>query len=712
MAILRNNRLWRRVAAQATTALALQSLLFVAGLSARAQTQDAAGSSSAQAGAATAQTAAGPSAQGDLTQLSIENLMDVQVTSASKTEQKLSRVAAAIFVITQEDIRRSGATNIPDLLRIVPGVNVAEINGSTWAIGVRDFNEQLNNKLQVMVDGRSVYSPTFSGVFWDTLDIPLADIDRIEVIRGPGGSIWGANAVLGVISIFTKKAADTKGAFVEAGGGESLQGFGMVQYGGDLGKATDYRVYAQYFNQNHMLDQTGQSGDDGWHRLREGFRSDSTLSPNDSLTVEGDISTGREGELGFELPAITSPGFIAVPEEISLADGAVEAIWNHTYSGGSDSSLQLSYSQHRRDDPLNPEIRNTYSVDFQQHLALGDRQNIVWGVDYSDSQDQIGGSLTVAFVPPSRSLQLFGGFAQDEIALVQQRLYLTVGARLEHNDYTGFGLMPNIRATWAASDRHMFWAAVSRALRTPSRNDTNLVLNIGDIAPPGDPPILLRLLGNPAYQNERMVAYEAGYRTMPLKRLSIDVNAYFDDWHGLQTTEPSTSFFQPTPPPGFEVQTLMYENLMYGETHGYEISANWKATEHWSLSTGFTFENQHMHTAPQSLDTMTAAFVEGSTPDYMWNIRSHYNVRRTVAWDLSAYYVDALTKQGPLVNVKIPAYTRLDTGLTWRIREGLSAGIVGQNLLKDHHMEFEDMNGVMQSGEIKRSAYAKITWQF
>ncbi|HYL61397.1 MAG TPA: TonB-dependent receptor [Candidatus Methylomirabilis sp.] len=648
----------------------------------------------------------------DLTQESIENLMDVEVTSVSKTEQKLSRVAAAVFVITQEDIRRSGATNIPDLLRMVPGMDVAQINGSTWAIGSRGFNSQFANKLLVMVDGRSVYSPTFSGVFWDTLDLPLADIDRIEVIRGPGGSIWGANAVTGVISIFTKKAAETAGTLVEAGGGNVQQGFGMVQYGGTLGKDTDFRVYSKYFNQDHLLDLTGQNGADGWYRLREGFRADSTLSPKDSLMFEGDISTGREGEFGFELPAVTSPGFVAVPEEISLANGSLETVWNHTYSARSDSSLQFSYDQHRRDDPLNPEKRNTFDIDFRHHLAVGDRQEIVWGLGYRETSDQIGGSLTVAIIPAHRNLQLVNSFIQDEIALVQKKVYLTVGTKLEHNDFTGFEFMPSVRATWTPSDRHMLWTAVSRALRAPSQNDTDLVLNIGNIGAPGGTPVLLRLLGNPNFKDEQLISYEAGYRTVVTSRLSIDLAAYVDDWDNAQTTEPSSSFFEASPAPPHEVQTLVYENLMYGEAHGIEIAANWKLKDSWSISSGFEYADQHLHTRANSRDTLTAEFVQESTPHHSAQLRSHVDLRRGLAWDASAYFVNPLANQGPLGNVRIPAYTRLDTGLTWKPLERFSVSVVGQNLLKDHHMEFEDIDGSLQSGQIKRSAYAKLTWQF
>jgi iron complex outermembrane recepter protein len=648
----------------------------------------------------------------DLTTTSIEDLMNMEVTSVSKRQQKLSRAAAAIFVITQEDIRRSGATNIQDLLRMVPGMDVTQINGSTWAIGSRGFNQQYANKLLVMVDGRSVYSPTFSGVFWDTMDLPLSDIERIEVIRGPGGTIWGANAVTGVISIFTKKAAETSGTLVEAGGGNFQQEFGIVQYGGTVGKKTDFRVYTKYFNQDHMLDLNGQSGADGWHRLRGGFRTDSSLSSKDSLMFEGDISAGREGEFGFMLPSVTSPGYVAVSEEIDLANGSLETVWNHAYSASSNSSLQFSFDQHRRDDPLNPELRNTYDLDYRHQFALGARQEIVWGLGYRYTADQIGGSLTVAVIPPDRALQLFNSFLQDEIALVPERLYLTVGTKLEHNDYTGFEVMPSVGATWSPSDRHMVWVAVSKALRAPSRLDTNLFLNIGNIAAPGNTPILLRLLGNPQFLDERLIAYETGYRTMVSKRFSIDVAAYYNDWKHTQTTEPSGFFFEPTPLPAHEVQTLMYENLMHGETHGIEITANWKVKDWWSISSGFTRAYKHFHVDPKSADTQTVLFNEGNAPDYPIQLRSHCDVRRSLAWDVSTYLVDPLVNQGPLSNLKIPSYTRLDTGLTWKPGERFSVSVVGQNLLKDHHMEFEDVNGSMQSGQIKRSAYAKFTWQF
>jgi len=648
----------------------------------------------------------------DLTAMNIEDLMNVKVTSVSKKEQKLSRTAAAIFVITPEDIRRSGATSIPDVLRMVPGMDVAQINGSTWAISARGFNQQFSNKLLVMIDGRVVYTSLFAGVFWDNiLDFPLEDIARIEVIRGPGGTIWGANAVDGVINIFTKNTSETRGGLVVAEGGNIDQESGMVQYGGELKAGTDYRLYTKYFNRTNLLDLNGQIGQDGWHQLRGGFRMDSTLSPKDSLMVEGDITTGREGELGFVLPSITSPGYLAESEQINISNGSLESVWNHVYSPRSDTSLQVSFDRDKRRDPQNPETRDTLDFDFQHHIALGGRQDVVWGLGYRYTTDLILGSLTVFENPASSAHQIFDGFFQDEIALVPNRLYLTGGMKLEHNDYTGFEVMPSVRLAWAPSAHHTLWLAISRAVRAPSRYDTNLVLNIGNVGTSGSVD-LLRLYGNPQFQDERLLAYEMGYRTALGNHVSIDLAAYFDDYDNLQTTEPAASFSEPTPLPAHVVSPLIYENLMNGEVHGLEVAANVKVTDRWTFSPGYAFERIYMHTDPTSADTQTAPFVEGAAPHHSAQLRSRFDLPKNVALDAAAYAVGRLTNQGPFPTVTIPAYTRLDVGLTWKPWEQTSFSLVGQNLLQDHHLEFEDVNGALQASQIRRSGYAKVTWRF
>jgi iron complex outermembrane recepter protein len=647
----------------------------------------------------------------NLAQASLEDLLNIQVTSVSKKEQKLSRTASAVFVITQEDIRRSGATNTPDLLRMVPGLDVAEINGSTWAISARGFNAQFSNKLLVMVDGRIVYTPNFAGVYWDTVDVPLEDIDRIEVIRGPGGTIWGANAVNGVISIFTKKAGETRGGLVEAGSGYLQRGFGTVQYGGNLHGETDYRVFTKDFDQSHLLDLNGASGADGWHMFRSGFRTDSTLSSKDGLMVEGDIYDGSEGEMGFYLPSVTSPTIVPLAEQIGMWGGSLDSAWSHAFSARSDGMLQVTFNRYKRNDPLEPEKRTTADLNYQHHINWR-RHDIVWGLGYRFTTDRIGGSLTVSYDPPSKDLQLFSSFLQDEIALQPDRLYLTLGTKLEHNDYTGFELMPNVRATWMPSTHHMFWLAVSRALRAPSRNDTNLIVNLGSVPGPDSTPILLRFTTNPQFHDEHLLAYEIGYRSAVSNRLSLDVAAYYNQYDDVQTTEPSTPFFEATPLPAHIVQPFSYQNAMNGETHGIEVAANWRVTNRWKVSPGYAVQGIEMSTDPASQDRVTPLFVEHATPRHSAQLRSHYDLSRTIVWDTALYFVDRLSNQGPTDDVVIPAYTRLDIGVTWKPGERFAVSLFGQNLLQDQHLEFEDIFGSMQSSQMKRSGVAKFTWTF
>ena len=648
----------------------------------------------------------------DLANQSLEDLMNIEVTSVSKKEQKLSHVAAAVYVITQEDIARSGATSIPDLLRMVPGLDVGEINGSTWAVGARGFNGQWSNKLLVLIDGRLVYTPNFAGVYWDTTDLPLEDIDRIEVIRGPGGTIWGSNAVNGVISIFTKKASETKGARIEASAGNTDRANATVQYGGDIGAKTAYRVYEKYFDQAPLLDITGaEGGADGWHMLRAGFRSDSTLTAKDTLTVEGNLYDGREGEFGYELPSVTSPGLIAVAEQIDMNGGFVQSEWNHVASDHSDFSLQGAFTRYSRGDPLEPEKRDTLDLDFRYHLQWGDRQDIVWGLGYRYTADRFGESFTVAFDPQARALQFFSAFVQDEIAVAPDKVYVTLGTKLDNNTYTGLGVMPSGRIAWMIDSHSTLWGAISRALRTPSRNDHDLIVNYASAPGPGGIPVLYALEASPDFQDEQLIAYEFGYRNMISSRLSFDLAGYFNDYDDLETVEPGTPFFQPTPLPPHDVQPFQDENLMHGETHGIEVSGDWKVTNRWAIKAGYAFEQIHLHLDPASQDTTTIPFTQGAVPRHSAQLRSHFQIRPGLTWEAAVYFVDRLTNQG-FAEQPIPAYARVDTGLSWQIREGVTLGAFGQNLQSDHHLEFEDNFGSIQSGQVRRSAYGKVEISF
>jgi iron complex outermembrane receptor protein len=648
----------------------------------------------------------------DLSKLSVEDLMNVEVTSASKKEQKLSRVAAAIFVITQEDILHSGALNIPDLLRMVPGLDVAQIDASTWAITSRGFNGQYSNKLLVMIDGRVVYTPTFAGVFWDMQNVPLQTIDRIEVIRGPGGTVWGANAVNGVISIFTKKVAETRGGLLEAAAGTVQQEAGTVQFGGQINAETGYRAYANYFNNDHLPSLTGANGGDGWHMLSGGFRADSALSPKDDVTFEGNLFNGREGQNAPVLPAITAPALVPVNDEVDVEGGSLQSSWNHRYSETADATLQVSFARYQRGDPREPQTRNNLDVDYQNLISAGARQEIVWGAGYHFTNDDNPGTLTIFFKPAKRALQDLNAFAQDEIALLPARLYLTAGTKLEHNDYTGFELMPSVRLAWEPTPRQTLWAAISRALRDPARSDTELFLNLGSTPGPGGVPVVFRYTGNPNFNDEALLAYEAGYRSSLGEHLSLDFAAYYNDYTHQVTTELGTPFFEATPLPAHLVQPIVVQNLMYGETHGLELSATWKLAQRWTISPGYAFEQLHMHSAAVNSAVNTSLSLEHGSPASSAQLRSRWDFRHGLAWDVSAYFVGRLSDQGVSSNDVVPSYTRLDSSLRWKLRHGFSLTLAGQNLLRDHHLEYLGTLGSVGSSEVKRGGYLKFVWTF
>jgi iron complex outermembrane receptor protein len=637
---------------------------------------------------------------------SLEDLMNVQVTSVSKREQKMSQVAAAIFVITEEMIRRSGANNIPDLLRMVPGMDVGQINSNTWAISARGFNHELSDKLLVLIDGRTVYTPTFAGVTWDTQDVPLEDIDRIEVIRGPGGTLWGANAVNGVINIITKKAGDTKGGLATGGGGTQERGFGTLQYGGKLGSNFDYRVFTKALDRANTpdLDQ-GDSSLDAWNLLHSGFRVDGRLSPADSLTVQGDLYRGTEGA-EIVHTVLDPPSNVVVARRAELDGGNVVGRWNHTFKNGSDATLQFYFDRNARYGPESNEVRNTIDFDFQHRMALGTRNDLVWGAGYRRSSDNTVGTIDLAYVPAARTLQIFSAFVQDEITLKPDLLFLTVGTKLEHDDFNGFDLSPSIRMAWTPSNRHTFWGAVSRASRTPSRLDTAAYIGIAAFPGADGTPNEVILFGNPGQKAEHVLANEIGYRTQPSNHLSLDIATFFNSYTNLRSQIMGTPYFEDDSAGARWIIPLTWSNGMYGKTYGVEVAADWRVTKRWSLSPGYAFLEMRLHTVPGSSDTDSAANTAGSSPQHQAQLRSHVDLKRNLSWDTSLYFVGALPSQS------VPSYTRLDSQFRWRMLEHVEWSIVGQNLLTDHHLESNDSFTIVNASLVKRGVYTKFTFRF
>ena len=427
-----------------------------------------------------------PKSPRDLTQFSLEDLMNVQVTSVSKKEQKLAKTGAAIFVITQEDIRRSGATTIPEVLRMAPGVQVAQIDANTTAISIRGFNGRLADKVLVLIDGRAVYTPTTSGVYWDQQDVPLEDIERIEVIRGPGGTVWGANAVNGVINIITKTSQATLGGLVSTSGGTQQAARGLARYGAKIGRGGAYRVFGNYSNMGNLTASDGSRAADGWHMLHGGFRSDWELSPRDSVTVQGDLLRTGEGQTIDVVFSNALPLQATINEIVTVDAGDILGRWNHVLSNGSDLSLQIYFDRYR--------------VTSDDHLP----------------------GFGKTYVPLGRTNSLFNAFVQDEIR-VTNSLWLTLGSKFERNAYTGFEYEPSAQLVWTATNRHTFWASAARAIKQPSREQSDLRIDLATFPVAGGSFGLVQLTGDPNLASEGLRDFEAGYRAQANQRFSLSL---------------------------------------------------------------------------------------------------------------------------------------------------------------------------------------------
>lgn len=636
----------------------------------------------------------------DLTQANLEDLMNIRVTSVSKREQSLARTAAAIFVIGQEDIRRSGATNLPDLLRMVPGVDVQQIDANSWAISVRGFNSRYSNKVLVLIDGRSVYTPSFSGVFWEHLDMPLTDIDRIEVIRGPGATVWGANAVNGVISIFTKSSRDTTGGLAIAGAGSETKALGLLQYGGAAGSNATYRVFGKYLDIGNTT-HNGREANDHWSQVHGGFRSDWNLSHRDTLLFEGDIFSNDQNQTrpNSLIPIPTDPTF---PENFSASGGNLVARWNHSLAGGSETTLETYFDGYRRTDHGVPEVLRNFNLDFQHHVLASDRHELVWGLGYRVYRSAISTRPDLTFLPPSRTDQLFSAFLQDEISL-SDSWWLTLGAKLEHNPYTGFQIEPSARLVWSPpGGRQTIWAAASRALRQPSRIDTSM--QVVSSTPIG--PNLVRtveFLGNPDIQDEELRDYEAGFRAELSKTFSLDVSAFLSFYQHLETSRPLAPRVLPGPTTEI-VAPLLCSNGASAVNYGGEAAATWAVTPRWRVSPGYAYLHANIRLDANSQDLVGSALATGF-PEHTLELRSCLNVTRRLEFDQSYYYTARLP------GGNIPGHGRLDLRLARTFGERLEISVVGQNLLRGRTLEFGDSFGVIGT-EARRSIYGSVTWRF
>jgi len=615
-------------------------------------------------GSATSALAQGPEAPPEtLADFSLEELANIQITSVSKRAERLSDAPASVFVITADDIRRTGVTSIPEALRLAPNLEVARINSSSYAISSRGFNNGIGNKLQVLLDGRILYTPLFSGVFWDTPDVMLEDVERIEVLSGPGTTLWGANAVNGVINIVTRRASDTQGALASVSAGDRESNYAL-RFGGGIGNGA-YRIYGKFFERDATELTSGASRHDSWDRGEIGFRADWGTATD-----------------GFTLQGATYRGSLdtAFPRDLKISGTNLLGRWNRTLASGGATQLQAYFDRNDRDIPNSIRQRlKIYDVEFQHEVGGLEKHNLVWGINHRGANDQVTNRPTTAFLPADRDLHWTSVFVRDEFALRDDRFKVIGGLRVEHNSYTGTEVMPTLRFTWKPSAAQLLWIAASRAVRTPSRFDRDF-FRFGQS----------RLLGGPDFRSEVANVYSVGYRSQPSPRFSYSMTVSHHDYEHLRSFErlPSGDF--------------VIGNKMEGDATSLEAWGVVQLTERWRVSAGGAWLDQSLRLKADSTDPVGVRGA-GNDPEYHWILRSSLDLPGQLELDTSIRHVAALP------NPHVPAYTAIDARLGWRPNDRFELSLTGQNLFDEQHVEF---GTTTTASQIEREFRVAIRWMF
>ncbi len=622
---------------------------------------------------ASAAVGAQPMRVADLADLSIEELGNIQITSVSKHSERLADAPASIFVITGEDIRRSGATRLAEALRLAPNLEVARINASSYAISARGFNQPsgIANKLLVLIDGRTVYTPLFSGVFWDAQDVMLEDVERIEVISGPGAALWGANAVNGVINVITRRASDTQGTFAYAQSGNLERGYG-ARYGGTLGEGGSYRVYGRSFDIFNTSNSSGATASDGWSKGQVGFRTD-WGTPANGFTLQGDAYRGSLDQIN-----------LVVDQNTQISGNNLLGRWNRDLAGWGQLQIQSYFEHTERDIPGNfAERLNIFDVEFQHGLRPIGAHRLTWGGGYRYGDDRVSNSAVLAFLPANRGLRWANVFAQDEIAL-EENLRLTLGAKFENNYYTGTEPLPSARLAWKPDPQRLLWGAASRAVRAPSRIDRDFFLPARPATP--TTPATPALDGGPDFVSEVVEVFEVGYRAQPSPQASYSISLFHNIYDKLRSVEPVSA------------TSSVLGNKMEGTANGLEAWGSYQAATNWRLSAGAFLLRQRLRPKLDSGDTNVS--LAGNDPAHQWLLRSSFDLPNSTELDIR------LRRVGALPNPSVPAYTAADIRIAWRLQHGLELSVVF----------FEA--GQVESGnpatasEMSSGAYVKLKWTY
>jgi iron complex outermembrane receptor protein len=644
-----------------------------------------------------------------LKQLSLDELSQIDVTTPSKEPVPAMRTPAAIYVITGDDIKRSGVTTIPDALRLAPGVEVAQIDSSKWSVGIRGFGSRLSRDVLVLIDGRTVYTPLFAGTYWEVQDTLLEDIDRIEVIRGPGGTVWGPNAVDGVINIITKSTKDTKGFFASAGGGSIDQGFANFRYGGGKDQGLTWRVYGKAFTRGPEYHPDGDNFD-AWRGGQGGFRLDWTGRHNDTFALQGDLYRQEDGE------RVTGSTYVPPVNQTldgyaQLSGGNVLFRWTRKVSDKSDFQLQVFYDRTNRYEPNLGDRLNTFDVDFQGRRKFSGRQQLLYGMEGRDNPGHFLETVSgLVFNPANRTDYLISAFVQDDITLIEKKLLLSLGTKILHTNYTGAQAEPSIRLTWTPNDRQTFWAAFTHAVRTPSDAEEDFYLS-SYLATQNGTEFFARFNANPDFAPEQLNGYEIGYRQLIAKNVYIDFAGFFNHYHDLFSQDLAGPIFVentlPFPintaiPPTHLLLPAEFGNSLYGTTTGGEIAPEWRPTPHWRLRGSYSYLNMNLSRVPGVALGATPESVVGSSPRHEADVQSSVDLGKKLKVDLIYRYVSALPA------VSAPAYSTGDARGAWHVTPQVEFAVVGRNLFQPTHVEYAGDPGPAVA--IRRSVFATLSW--
>jgi iron complex outermembrane receptor protein len=635
-------------------------------------------------------------------EMSIEELMEVEIYSVSKKEEKATSVPAAVYVISSNDIARSSAKTIPDLLRMVPGLQVAAMDDSNFSISSRGFSGRFSNKLLVLIDGRSMYTPIFGGVYWNTIDLLLEDIERIEVIRGPGGTIWGANAVNGVINIITKSPVETKGGFAQGGGGTEERYFSSARIGAALGEKSAMRVWAKHYNRDNNSSLTDSIALDQNEGVLTGFATEFALSENDTLAFSGDLFD-IDAEASLLIPAADSSPGASIDGLTKDNGGSLTTRWEHKDESAGDMSLQVYYFRHRRESINVNHALNAYDLEFQHELPVVWKSHaITWGVGYRAIDDNIQ-AQNVQYLPAERSVHHENIFLVDQVTLIPDVLNLSVGSKFEENYFTGMEVQPSARLSFTPGKRHTVWTAYSRAVRTPTRAENDIRANVASIPLPGGGFTILQARGSDSADSEKLDAYELGYRVQMSDSAQLDLSTFYFDYDDFTTTEVGETGFDAEV--GSLVTPIVFDNKGKAQTYGFEGVLTTTPCSWWQLQTAYSFLRINM---AKDADSKTLLFGEEEkrSPEHQVTLRSYLDLTDDVKLSSFLRYVDRLSA------IDIDAYLDLDVRISWEIAQDIELALVGQNLLHDKHLEFSQGNLAPASTEQERGVYGQVSVRF